>query len=91
MASDARIHRSHVTGPDGDVLTIDNLPSADTARWVARKKAHVVLAVRGGLLSLADACTRYRLTPEEFLAWQDALDHFGLSGLRATDARDYRH
>jgi hypothetical protein len=91
MASDARIYRSHVTGPDGDVLTIDNLPSPDIARWVPRKKAQVVAAVRGGLLSLGDACARYALTPEEFLAWQDALDHFGLSGLRATDARDYRH
>ena len=91
MTSDARIHRSHVIGPDGDVLTIDNLPAANTARWMPRKKAQVVAAVRGGLLSLGEACDRYGLTPEEFLAWQDALDHFGLSGLRATDARIYRH
>jgi hypothetical protein len=91
MASDARIPRSHVTGPDGDVLTIDNLPRADIRRWVPRKKAQVLAAVRGGLLSFDEACTRYRLTPEEFLAWQDAMSHFGISGLRATDARDFRH
>jgi hypothetical protein len=91
MASDARVPRSYVTGPDGDVLTLENLPAADTGRWVARKKAQIVAAVRGGLLSLDEACERYHLTPEEFLAWQSALEHFGLSGLRATDARDYRH
>jgi hypothetical protein len=91
MASDARVPRSYVTGPDGDVLTLENLPSADTGRWVARRKAQIVAAVRGGLLSLDEACERYQLTPEEFFAWQSALDHFGLSGLRATDARDYRH
>lgn len=91
MASDARAPRSYVTGPDGNVLTLDNLPAAGTKRWVARKKAQIVAAVRGGLLSLDEACERYQLTPEEFLAWQSALDHFGLNGLRATDGRDYRH
>jgi len=30
----------------------------------------VVAAVRGGLLSLAEACQRYSLTTEEFQAWQ---------------------
>jgi hypothetical protein len=88
---DAREPRSYVTGPDGDVLTLDNLPAADTRRWVARKKAQIVAAVRGGLLSFDAACERYELTPEEFLAWQSALEHFGLNGLRATVARDYRH
>jgi Protein of unknown function (DUF1153) len=91
MGSDARAPRSYVTGPDGDVLTLDNLPAADTGRWVARKKAQIVAAVRGGLLSLDEACARYGLTPEEFIAWQSALHHFGVKGLRATDARDYRH
>jgi len=91
MVSGAYAPRSYVTGPDGDVLTLDNLPAADTGRWAARKKAQIVAAVRGGLTSLGEACERYDLTPEEFLAWQRALEHFGPPGLRATDARDYRH
>jgi len=37
-------------------------------RWVIRRKAQVVAAVRGGLLSLEEACSRYMLTVEEFLA-----------------------
>ena len=46
------------------------LPAPGTKRWVIRRKAEVVAAVRGGLLSLEEACARYTLTVEEFLAWQ---------------------
>ncbi len=66
------------------------LPPAGTMRWVPRRKAQVVAAVRGGALSLDDACERYALTVEEFLSWQRAIDRFGLAGLRATHAQDYR-
>jgi hypothetical protein len=91
MANAIRESRSPVTGPDGDILTLENMPPANIARWVPRRKAQIVAAVRGGLLSFDQACDRYRLTPEEFLGWQDALDHFGLCGLHTTDARNYRH
>jgi len=37
---------------------------------VIRRKAEVVAAVRGGLLSLEEACSRYTLTVDEFLSWQ---------------------
>jgi hypothetical protein len=73
-----------IIGPNGEILTLLNLPPPGTARWVPRRKAELVAAVRGGLLSLSDACNRYRLTPEEFLAWQDALDRGGLKALRVT-------
>jgi hypothetical protein len=79
-----------VIGPDGSVLTEANLPSAATMRWVASRKAVVVAAVRGGLLSLEDACRRYRLTAEEYLSWQTQVDRHGLMGLRATYIQDYR-
>ena len=67
------------------------LPSPNTKRWVIRRKAEVVAAVRGGLLSLDEACRRYTLTVEEFLAWQRAIDRFGMPGLRATRVQQYRH
>ena len=57
-----------VVGPDGRRLTFADLPLPDTKRWVIRRKAEVVAAVRGGLLSLDEACDRYQLTNEEFLA-----------------------
>jgi hypothetical protein len=43
-----------------------------------------VTAVRGGLLTLAEALARYGLTEEEFEAWRGAFDRHGLSGLRTT-------
>jgi hypothetical protein len=77
-------------GPDGSPLTIADLPPVTTKRWVIRRKAEVVAAVRGGLLSLTDACARYRLTVDEFLSWQRSIERHGLPGLRATRVQDYR-
>jgi hypothetical protein len=82
---------SYVIGPDGSPLTMADLPPTTTRRWVIRRKAEVVAAVRGGLLSLDEACRRYTLTVEEFLAWQRAIDRFGLAGLRATRVQQYRN
>ena len=80
----------YVIGPTGIPLTLGDLPPADTQRWVIRRKAEVVAAVRGGLLSLDDACNRYRLTNEEFGAWQAAIDKHGMQGLRTTRIQHYR-
>jgi hypothetical protein len=80
----------YVIGPDGSPLTIADLPPPNTRRWVIRRKAEVVAAVRGGLLSLEDACNRYTLTVEEFLAWQQSIDRHGLAGLRTTRIQQYR-
>ena len=91
MGTDARQYASQVSGPDGDPLTIADLPPPKTTRWVARRKAEVVAAVHGGLLSLHEACERYTLTVEEFLAWQAAIDRFGMAGLRATRVQEYRY
>lgn len=81
----------YVIGPDGSPLTIADLPPAGTRRWVIRRKAEVVAAVRGGLLSLEEACQRYTLTVEEFLGWQSSIDEHGLAGLRTTRIQQYRH
>jgi hypothetical protein len=69
----------YVIGPDGSPLTIADLPPTNTRRWVIRRKAEVVAAVRGGLLSLEEACQRYKLT------------EYGLAGLRTTRIQQYRH
>jgi hypothetical protein len=77
-------------GPDGSPLTVADLPSPGTKRWVIRRKAEVVAAVRGGLLSLEEACGRYNLTVEEFLTWQDSIDRHGFGALRTTRIQLYR-
>lgn len=79
-----------VLGPTGEPLTLEDLPPPNTKRWVVRRKAEVVAAVRGGLLSLEDACKKYTLSVEEFLSWQRAIDKDGLLGLRVTKVQDYR-
>ena len=48
-------------------LTRDDLPQSNEVRWVRRRKAQVVAAVRGGILSLSDALARYSLSLEEFI------------------------
>ncbi len=83
--------REHVViGPDGSPLTLADLPKPGTKRWVIRRKAEVVAAVRGGLISLEEACDRYALTTEEFVSWQRAIDRHGMAGLRATRIQEYR-
>ena len=80
----------HVIGPDGSPLTMTDLPVPSTKRWVIRRKAEVIAAVRGGLLSLEEACSRYMLTVDEFLSWQSSIDQHGLAGLRTTRTQQYR-
>ena len=70
----------YVIGPDGCVLTVADLPPRNTKRWVIRRKAELVAAVRGGLLTLEEACERYTLTVDDFLSWQRTLDRHGLPG-----------
>jgi hypothetical protein len=81
---------NRVIGPDGKVLTLDDLPPPETKRWVARRKAEVVAAVQAQLLSLEDACKRYNLSMEEFMGWEAAIDKHGLGGLRVTRIQDFR-
>ncbi len=79
-----------VIGPTGKPLTVDSLPPAGTKRWVIRRKAEVVAAVRNGLIGLDEACERYRLSVEEFLNWQQLVESHGMRGLRVTRTQRYR-
>ena len=80
----------YVIGPDGSPLTIADLPPSTTRRWVIRRKAEVVAAVNGGLLSVDEVCERYGLTLEEFAGWQRSIDRSGMPGLRVTRIQHYR-
>ncbi|HWU49542.1 MAG: CtrA inhibitor SciP [Asticcacaulis sp.] len=80
----------YVIGPTGAKLTLADLPPVGTERWVIRRKAEVVAAVRGGLLTFDEACERYNITSEEFLSWQKAIESHGMAGLRTTRLQSYR-
>jgi hypothetical protein len=90
MSVSLRPRPKYVIGPDGSPLTIVDLPKPGTTRWVIRRKAEVIAAVRGGLLTLEEACGRYMLTVDEFLSWQHMIDLYGLAGLRTTKVQKYR-
>ena len=40
-------------------------------------------AVSRGLITIEEACRRYHMSEEEFLAWRRAFENFGIRGLRA--------
>jgi hypothetical protein len=81
---------TEVPGPLGRAITMATLPPPDTRRWVVRRKAEVIAAIRGGLLTAAEACARYRLSPEELELWQDSIERAGVPGLRVTRIQLYR-
>src|SRR5690349_24162740 len=78
-------------GAERTFTIMDELPPPETKRWVIRRKAIVVAAVRSGILTLEEACERYKLSIEEFLSWQRLIDSHGLAGLRVTRLQDYRN
>jgi hypothetical protein len=90
MIENQKIRPAKVIGPLGEPLTLESLPPADTTRWVVRRKAEVVAAVNGGLLTVDEVCARYNLTVEEFASWQRAIDRSGMPGLRVTRIQHYR-
>ena len=75
-----------VVGPDGYPLTLEDLPATPPRRWMIRRKAQVVAAVAGGLLTIEQACDRFMLTREEFLTWKALVARYGMSELRTTSS-----
>ncbi len=90
MIENQKIRPAQVIGPLGESLTVDTLPPPTTTRWVVRRKAEVVAAVNGGLLTVDEVCDRYSLTLEEFAGWQRAVDRSGMPGLRVTRIQHYK-
>ena len=79
-----------VVDPFGEILTVDTLPPADTARWVPRRKIQVVYAVRGGVISRQEARDRYGISDEELFSWESLLGDHGLRALHVTKTQRYR-
>jgi len=71
-----------ITRSDRTVFTLGDLPPIDTERWVISRKADVVQAVHGGLITMEDACWRYALTIEEFRSWEIAVERLDGAGHR---------
>jgi hypothetical protein len=89
MSGQAAARRS-VPGPAEEVMTLADLPPADTRRWVARRKAQVLAAIKAGLIERAEARLRYAISEEELRLWERAVDCAGVPGLRVTRVQIYR-
>ncbi len=79
-----------VTLPDGRVMTRADLPPLGIRRWVASRKATVVLAVEAGLITRAAALVDYELSEDELQSWEAAMRTHGHGALRATAVQKYR-
>ncbi len=79
-----------VTLPNGRKMTRSELPPPDTKRWVASRKASVVLAVQAGLVSSGEVCDMYDLSEEELESWQGAVKSHGIKALKVTKLQNYR-
>ena len=90
MLENQKFRPHQVIGPLGEPLTLESLPKPGTTRWVVRRKAEVVAAVNGGLLTPDEVCARYGLSLEEFAGWQRAVDRSGMPGLRVTRIQHYK-
>jgi hypothetical protein len=69
--------------------SMPELPSL-SRRWTVRRKAAVIEAVRGGWVPIEEACRLYKLSVDEFLAWERDIDRHGVHGLRTTRFQIYR-
>jgi hypothetical protein len=74
----------------GGTRLMQQLPHPSTKRWVVRRKAAVVAAVRSGGITVEEACRVYQLSEEEFRSWDRAFELHGLAGLRTTRIQQYR-
>ncbi len=68
----------------GNVITLPDLPKDSRVHWTQNMKTIVVRAVRSGLISPAEASSRYKLSREEFESWKKALEEKGPAGLKVT-------
>ena len=76
--------------PDGSMMTRADLPSPQTRRWVASRKALVVKAVKYGLLSEPEALNRYGLSGEEYTSRANAVEAHGEAAMKAACIQKYR-
>jgi hypothetical protein len=76
--------------PNGQRISLADLPPEGTTRWVAKRKAQIVQAVSAGLISAEKACERYGLSGEELQEWCLAVTNHGVGALQATKLQLYR-
>lgn len=68
----------------GNVIAPYDIPPAGMNRWTPARKALVVRAVQGELITLDEVLERYKMTEPEFRRWESSLKTDGALGLKVT-------
>ena len=71
-------------------MTRADLPTPNTRRWVASRKAAVVRGVAAGLISREEAKETYLLSEDELTEWEMAVQNHGEAALKATSVQKFR-
>ena len=69
-----------VRGPDGETITLSDIPVGNPKRWRPTMKARVIAAIEGGLISMEDAWRKYRLSRQEFDCWKAFMEDLRSNG-----------
>ncbi len=69
---------------DGTILSLSDLPPANTTRWVASTKAAVIRVYLAGLATRDDLIEKYALSSEEFEIWLNRYIDGGKQALKVT-------
>lgn len=59
-------------------------------RWVSRRKAMVIAALREGETTVEEVCRLYSLSRDELASWVASFERYGVPGLRSTRVQIYR-
>lgn len=90
--SEALGNRTMLSTHEPAVELLDLVPELPKQgeRWTTRRKATLVQAVRGGWVPIEEVCATYNISVDEFIAWEQHMDRFGVPGLRTTRFQIYR-
>ena len=79
--------RKVAVGLRGNVIAPYDLLPAHGGRWTPQRKADLIAAILGGVITLDEAKARYALTTEELSEWRRGLAAAGVSGLKRVPRR----
>lgn len=74
----------------GNAITVRDLPPPTTRRWVTNRKAILVRAVHGGLITREEVLERYQMEEGEFATWEREFAAHGAEGLKITKTQKRR-
>lgn len=76
-----------ITGPRGELMDVHDLPKPTCHRWTPYRKAQIVVAVEGELITFDEAATRWNISAEEYGAWKRDYKRSRIDGMRVNQVQ----